>query len=425
MSDHGEVDTGWFQEMAALSGDMVMLLQVTPERRLEFVSGDLAQRLGVTVGAEQALYEVSPQDIEAFEALIATAPGDVHEGQLRWNDQFGETVWTQVRARSRQRDDGSVVIEGVFHDISELKSAQSALATSERRHRLLVENAWDVIWTMGLDGSITYVSPAIQRVRGLTPSEAMVQTLDQIHPPEDAAHVGEYFTALFTAIATGAELPTFHGEKAYYRKDGSIMYGELQVIPHVDEEGNVVEILGVTRDISDRRLYEQELRRMAVTDPLTGVWNRRHGEALLTAAMAEARRTGRQLSVLMLDIDHFKNINDTLGHEAGDRVLSQITALIETFLRDDDVLCRWGGEEFVLVLRDLDLASAFVVAETLRGKVEESLFTGAAVTVSLGLASLDAHDTLAGLLDRADQALYDAKGAGRNTVASRGEPFAR
>lgn len=343
----------------------------------------------------------------------------MHEGQLRWHDEAGEVVWTQVRARSRRREDGSVVLEGVFHDISELKQAQAALATSERRHRLLVENAWDVIWTMGLDGAITYVSPAIERVRGLTPEEAMRQPLDQIHPPESAAHVGPYFTELFTAIATGADLPTYRGEREYYRKDGSIMYGELQVIPHVDEDGNVIEILGVTRDISDRRLYEQELRRMAVTDPLTGVWNRRHGEALLTADIAEARRTGRPLSVLMLDIDHFKVINDTFGHEAGDRVLTEMTDLMQTFLRDDDVLCRWGGEEFVLVLRDFDVPEASLLAETLRRTVESSHLNGAKVTVSIGLATLDVNDTLASLLDRADQALYDAKGSGRNTVASR------
>ncbi len=418
MNDQRAVDSGWFQEMAALSGDMIMLLQVSPERKLEFVSGDLARRLGVKVDAAQSLFEVSPADVEAFESLIAATPGEVREGQLRWQDVNGETVWTQVRARSRVREDGSIVIEGVFHDISDLKSAQAALATSERRHRLLVENAWDVIWTMGLDGAITYVSPAIERVRGLTPEEAMVQTLDQIHPPEDATHVGQYFTELFTAIATGADLPTFHGEKSYYRKDGSLMYGELQVIPHVDEDGQVVEILGVTRDISDRRLYEQELRRMAVTDPLTGVWNRRHGEALLTADIAEARRTARPLSVLMLDIDHFKTINDTLGHEAGDRVLVEITNLMGTFLRDDDVLCRWGGEEFVLVLRDLPVTDARVLAETLREKVAGFHVGGASVTVSIGLTDLRAMDTLAALLDRADRALYEAKGAGRNTVAT-------
>ena len=159
---------------------------------------------------------------------------------------------------------------------------------------------------------------------------------------------------------------------------------------------------------------------MAVTDPLTGAWNRRHAEALLTADMSEARRTGRPLSVLMLDIDHFKTINDTFGHEAGDRVLVQITSLIGAFLRDGDVLCRWGGEEFVLVLRDLGVTDAEELAEAVRRTVEASQLSGAQVTVSIGLATLQEHDTLAGLLDRADQALYDAKGAGRNAVASRG-----
>ncbi len=130
------------------------------------------------------------------------------------------------------------------------------LRRSEERHRLLAENAWDVVWTMALDGSITYVSPAIERVRGITASEAMAQTPDQVNPPSSAAIVAEYFSRLFAAINNGSELPEFRGELEYYRADGSIMVGELQVMPHVGSDGKVVEILGVTRDISERKLRE-------------------------------------------------------------------------------------------------------------------------------------------------------------------------
>ena len=102
----------------------------------------------------------------------------------------------------------------------------------------------------------------------------------------------EYFTDLYAAIADGTVPPRYHGEQEYYRKDGSIMLGELDVIPQVDADGKVVRILGVTRDISERRAFEEELNRLAVTDPLTGVWNRRQGERLLAADLAEARRYG-------------------------------------------------------------------------------------------------------------------------------------
>lgn len=139
-------------------------------------------------------------------------------------------------------------------------SVLAAELDSDRRtgdlYRLLAENAWDVIWTMGLDGSITYVSPSVERVRGISVQEAMNQSPDQINPPESAAIVAEYLGRLFTAIANGAEPPEFRGELEYYRRDGSIMTGDLQVIPHVDADGKVVEILGVTRDISERKKYE-------------------------------------------------------------------------------------------------------------------------------------------------------------------------
>lgn len=130
------------------------------------------------------------------------------------------------------------------------------LRRSEERHRLLAENAWDVVWTMALDGAITYVSPAVERVRGITASEAMAQTPDQVNPPSSAAIVAEYFSRLFVAINNGSEPPEFRGELEYYRADGSIMVGELQVIPHVGSDGKVVEILGVTRDVSERKLRE-------------------------------------------------------------------------------------------------------------------------------------------------------------------------
>ncbi len=126
---------------------------------------------------------------------------------------------------------------------------------SEELYRLLAENAWDVIWTMALDGSITYVSPAVERVRGITPQEAMAQSPEEINPPASAAVVAEYFGRLFAAIANGTEPPHFRGELEYYRKDGSIMIGELQVIPYTSD-GEVVGILGVTRDISERKKFE-------------------------------------------------------------------------------------------------------------------------------------------------------------------------
>lgn len=130
----------------------------------------------------------------------------------------------------------------------------------EQRHRLLADYAKDVIWTMSLAGAITYISPAIFPLRGLTPEEAMQQTLDQILTPPSQAVVGQYFVDVITAAQKGETPQNFKGDLEYYRKDGSTFWTEVLAFPLADADGNWIEILGVTRDTSARKLYEDELK---------------------------------------------------------------------------------------------------------------------------------------------------------------------
>lgn len=355
---------------------------------------------------------VGTEFLAMFAAVIETRAPLVLDGAPYLNDLMGEERFYDVRGVWM---DGSVVF--TVRDVTERHEAAKRLAESEERYRLLAEHAWDVIWTMGVDGTITYVSPSVERVRGFTPTEAAVQPLEKIHPPESAALVEAYFGRLYAAMAAGVVPPAYHGEHEYYRKDGSIMLGELDVIPQVDTDGNVVQILGVTRDISERRRFEEELEHLAVTDPLTGVWNRRQGEKLLSAALAEAQRHGLALSVLMIDIDRFKRINDTFGHETGDHVLIELNRRLMQNLRSSDILARWGGEEFVIATRHGEIADAITLAEKLRELVAGAPFDGVGtVTVSIGVTQLTTDDDLTSWLGRADHALYEAKAAGRNVV---------
>ena len=363
---------------------------------------------------------VHPGDLERVAALIQQAQQDHHpyRAEHRVVRPSGDVRF--VRAQGKVSAESEDRMLGVLLDITEEHDLREALADSEEFHRVLMENAYDVIWTMALDGTITYVSPSVERVRGITPEEARAQGLEEIHPPESAARVAEYFARLFAAMAEGTELPEFHGEQEYYRKDGSIMLGELQVIPQVDAAGHVVRILGVTRDISDQRRYEDELNHLAVTDPLTGVWNRRQGERLLTADLSAARRYGPPLSLLLLDVDHFKAVNDTHGHHVGDVVLRELCQRLEANLRPSDALIRWGGEEFIILARHCALAAGVALADKVVALVGAAPFDGAGeVTVSVGVAALHPDDDLDSWLQRADRALYDAKDAGRNTARSR------
>ena len=420
-------DSDWFEQMASSSGMMFFVLRVRPDLALEFVNnapgtvlvGDRNESGSATdVDAASLLGQIDPDYADRLAEVLALPPGTDTQVELRWNRLDGLSTYGRGSIRSRQRPDGSVVIEGALADITELHEAETRLMNSEKRSRLLAENAWEVIWTMDLDGKITYVSPAVERMRGITPEEAMRQSLDEIHPPESAASVADYYRQVFAAIEAGTEPPMFRGENEYYRKDGSIMTGELQVIPHLDGSGKVIELIGVTRDISERKVFEAELRNLAVTDTLTGVWNRRHGTELLAADLS-ARRPGQALSLLMLDIDHFKTINDTFGHQAGDHVLIEIASRLRRSLRGSDMVARWGGEEFVVLLRDCALPDALRLAEEIRAAIAELPFGAmGSLTVSVGVAEARASEDLTTWLERADQALYRAKRSGRNEVAA-------
>lgn len=168
--------------------------------------------------------------------------------------------------------------------------------------------------------------------------------------------------------------------------------------------------------------YQERLEAIALSDKLTGLTNRQGLDMMIQRDMAEQRRTGMGLALLLLDLDRFKAVNDQYGHLAGDAVLRGITEVIRQQLRDSDTIGRWGGEEFLIILKRTDLQAAIVVAEKIREAVaraevpygKESLN----LTVSIGIAVMRAGDTEDGLLNRADHALYAAKQAGRNCVLS-------
>jgi diguanylate cyclase (GGDEF)-like protein len=207
--------------------------------------------------------------------------------------------------------------------------------------------------------------------------------------------------------------------------------------PLVGDDG-VVEILGVTRDIAEhKRLVHDlqeardatetanqalqranaELARMATTDPLTGIANRRHFEQLADAARAQAKRYAKPLSLLMFDIDHFKRINDRFGHLTGDQVLVELTGLVARALRDTDTLARWGGEEFVVIMPHCAASDAMQLAHKLRALIANRAFAEVGgVTVSLGVAEFKPDESVDDWFKRVDNALYEAKAGGRNTV---------
>jgi len=161
------------------------------------------------------------------------------------------------------------------------------------------------------------------------------------------------------------------------------------------------------------------LENVATTDPLTGAYNRRHLEQCLWTAVDRRARHGESAALLLIDIDCFKQVNDTFGHSAGDRVLRSVAAIVRSRARRMDALFRTGGEEFALLLTGADLRDATSVAEELRVAIERARLVNTGVSVSIGVSDLDAGHTAESWLHDADVAMYLAKRAGRNRVAAR------
>ncbi len=168
--------------------------------------------------------------------------------------------------------------------------------------------------------------------------------------------------------------------------------------------------------------YHEEIYRLTTVDGLTQIFNRRYFLEQLERELSRAKRYRRELSLILFDIDHFKQINDTYGHLAGDYVLKQLATVVKGKIRREDIMARYGGEEFAVILPEIDNANSVAFAEKVRKLVEKTPFkfedARIAVTVSVGVASSEDADDAANLIKRTDEKLYEAKGAGRNCVRS-------
>jgi diguanylate cyclase (GGDEF)-like protein len=205
------------------------------------------------------------------------------------------------------------------------------------------------------------------------------------------------------------------------RKDGTRFWGNTVAAALPDFEGKASGYVLVTRDLTERKQMEDRLVALSITDPLTGALNRRAGESRLEEAFRGWRRYGRTFSLLMIDCDRFKRINDTLGHEAGDQVLIALVRICRESLRPVDVLFRWGGEEFLVLLPEVSRDIALAVAERLRLAVEAARIDYAdhaiTITVSVGVSVVKATATsVDDVVRQADRAVYAAKADGRNQV---------
>ncbi|MBI4921950.1 MAG: diguanylate cyclase [Devosia nanyangense] len=298
-------------------------------------------------------------------------------------------------------------------DITERKRAAEQLRLASLYARSLIEASLDPLVTISVDGKIMDVNDAAVEATGVPRERLIGSDFSGYFTDPEKAHIG-YREAFTTGGVRNFPLTMMHASG----KLTEVLYNAS--VYHT-ETGEVAGVLAAARDITERRRAEQA-EELASRDSLTGLYNHRTFYALLEDETVRALRFNRPLSLLMLDIDHFKAVNDTYGHQAGDAILNGLSDLLMRQARAVDRVCRYGGEEFTLVLPETDADVAIPMAERLRAEVERHRFDiggrSVGITVSIGVATYPQQaSSLEDVVKAADLALYAAKQGGRNRVS--------
>ncbi len=312
--------------------------------------------------------------------------------------------------------DDQTLLFSIITDITARKQAEEALRESEERLRFAIQGAGIGLWDWDVEREqVTCYGLMTLLGYGIEETDLNLSTLNALIHTDDRPQVQTRLQAHLCE-----ETPLFEAEYRLRRADNRWLWvlNRGRVIVR-DERRHPLRVSGTIIDISTRKYLEQQLKQLSITDPLTGAYNRRYLQEALAQEVRRADRYGTPLSLIMFDIDHFKRINDTCGHDVGDEVLKGVVRRFRRRIRKADVLCRWGGEEFMILCVETPLSAAIQLAETLMQALHEHGIADAVlerVTASFGVAHYQAGESLNTLLKRVDDQVYEAKQAGRDCV---------
>lgn len=343
-----------------------------------------------------------------FKELWETIPkGETFRGEIKNRKKDGSSYWVDV-VISPDFDINEKIVgySAIRQDITEKKKYEKL---NKEHEKLLTKFSKYVIASKtDLNGTITYVSDAFCEISGYDRSELIGEKHNIVRHPDMPK---EMFEKLWKTIKSGE---VFFGEIKNKTKDGGFYWVEVAVSPDFDDDGNAIGYSAVRHNISQRKLVEQ----LMVTDHLTKAKNRQYYDTCIKEEISRVKRYGTHMSLIILDIDKFKKINDVYGHSVGDSVLIELSNLIQDSIRESDTFCRIGGEEFVIISPNSSLENNFLFAEKIREIICSHEFEFVKnVTISLGLSQCLKDDDENNIFKRADSALYESKMNGRNRVS--------
>ena len=307
--------------------------------------------------------------------------------------------------------EGQLAVLMILRDVTEKREMEQALRQSELQYRLITENMSDLVCILERDGTVRYASPSHRTVLGFAADYYEGKnTLDYIHPDDIQIVRSQLKDLKEQDVSLTLEFRHFHADQRW-------IWLETKIQAIYDESGYLLHYLTVSREIMQRKALEKRLKHLAYHDTLTDLPNRRYFLAHLEEAIEETRYEKEQLGVLALDVDRFKQINDTFGHDVGDELLRQLACRLTSVLRKQDMVARLGGDEFAVLIRFTDPSSLHRVAEKIiqalqrPWEIDHHTFI---TTSSVGGARYIKGLSTKQLLKRADLALYEAKADGRN-----------
>ncbi|WP_250456608.1 EAL domain-containing protein [Caballeronia sp. INML5] len=344
------------------------------------------------------------------EVIVTTVPKMHHERDIVMGDQLRTVVSSKLPLLDGEGQ--TIGVLGSYHDVTDHKRAELALRLQSRALDASV-NA--ILITGVVDGAnvIEYANPAFKRITGYDPSEVIGQDCRFLHGPDGDQ---EGLTSIRRALDANMEASVVVRN---YRKDGALFWNQLFVAPVPNAQGMTTHHIGIINDVTDLMRYQEELEYQANYDTLTRLPNRNLLKDRLQHAIETARRRDAKIAVVFMDLDGFKNVNDSLGHSVGDRLLAVIAERLARSARTSDTVARHGGDEFVVVLPDItDEAGLIVWMERTRAAISEpvwiddtELYVGCSMGASLYPQDGDDAETV---MKKADLAMYRAKDMGRN-----------